>query len=104
MATKQKRAPTLKLIVRAGTPNEMTDTSTYSDPSQAKRFLISRIQTHKKWADAFSLSCAEQLGSIRAEINGLDPRSLHPGEVRSWEAEDAYSGVRFKFQIEMVSR
>lgn len=104
MAAKQKKAPTFSVVVRHGTPSHMDDEKTYSIPSTAKKFLLGRVEEHHEWAKRYNHTCAEQLDKIRTEINDLDLRGLHVGEVRSWVAEDDYTGVRFVFSAELVSR
>lgn len=104
MASKTKAKPTFKVKVRHGTPHHMEDDNEYSQPGQAIKFLLNRVAIHHEWAKRYNGRCAAELEKIRVNISGLDPRGMHVGEVRTWEAMDDHSRVVFRFEIELVSR
>jgi hypothetical protein len=101
---KARAKSTFSVKVRHGTLHHMDDVNTYSQPGQATKWLLGRVAIHHEWAKRYNKNCAQQLDKIRVNISETDPRGMHVGEVRTWEATDDHTQVTFRFEMELVSR
>lgn len=89
--------------VRWGTPNQLTS-SRRKDASQTKSWARARIAEMEKWARSHNGEMADDLASIRTEIDALNLPLLRQGEVRRWSATDEHTGFTFVVEIEIVLR
>lgn len=89
--------------VRWGTPNQLTS-SRRKDATQTKSWARARIAEMEKWARLHNGEMADDLASIRTEIDALNLALLRQGEVRRWSATDEHTGFTFVLEIEIVLR
>lgn len=103
MATKQKlRETTMSIECRVGTPHEL-EIKRCSTPSSAKTFVLGRLVAREKWAKHYNLALAEKLAAFRLDFDNLDLRTLKAGAERTWEFLDETTGVRFRYEIKVLS-
>lgn len=93
----------MRIECKAGTPNEM-ESKTCATEGQAKGFLRTRIARLEKWASTYNRTAATELAAVREETSTINTRLLPIGETRSWQVEDEVTGVKFRFEIKVLSK
>lgn len=92
----------MKFAARFGTPNEL-DTKKYDTPSQAKNFVVGKIDDRMEWATRYSGEVARRLAAAKEELSNLNVGSLPKGDPRRWTVEDDVSGLKFVYEVERIA-
>lgn len=88
----------MKVTASAGTPNYL-ESKQCKTPSEVKNFLGDRVFRRRKWAEAHNMTLADELLSIKEQIDSVDINKVKTGDTRKWTAVDEYSGVTFVFEL-----
>lgn len=103
MARSAKPKGLAKYRTSAGTPNEMQE-ATHVTPSEAKGWLMSRVNERIAWGERYSWAVRDEAMSIKEKLSVVMSQlsTAKSGREWEWRAIDDVSKVQFVFRIEVL--